>query len=110
MSEAIKLIHPITVEGLGAWTHTTLTTSMYTCHVRSTDISTSGLSITIVQSGSNSVTYTSTAPTTTQRHIEIAGTFMCVAGDVITITTSSSTLNDKLMNTVKTTINLRAGF
>lgn len=98
-----------TICGLGSWTHTAASTAMYTATVKTTNNASSSVSIVIAQTGSTSVSVTSTAPVASQTHEDLQKTFNCVAGDVITITVSSAAATDNQLNEVKSTVKVNLG-
>ncbi len=109
MSDTLKAFQSTTVVGLGTWTHTALNTSMYYVSCQSTENPPSSLSITISQTGSTSVSVTSTVPAAGQIAINLSKIFNCVAGDVLSVAISSSAPIDQQLNTVKSTIVVRIG-
>ena len=95
--------------GLGTWTHTVTATSMYKVQAHCEENPTSSVSIVISQSGSTTASITSTAPRTTQNHVEVQKVFNCVAGDVLTVAISSAAATDNQLNNVKTIVNVSQG-
>lgn len=109
MPNTLRVSQSNVIVGLGTFTHTTLSSTMYNVTVRATEVPTSSLSITIAQSGSASATITSTAPTSAQGHVELQKLFNCASGDVLTITLSSSAPIDNQLNTVKSVVTINVG-
>lgn len=95
--------------GLGTYTHTVANSTMYKVQAHCEENPASSVSIVISQSGSTTATITSTAPASDQNHIEVQKVFNCVAGDVLTVTISSSAAIDNQLNTVKTIVNVSQG-
>ena len=79
---------------------------IYKISCRTTAIPTSGVVLTVSQSGSQSVSYNSGPSTIQQSHMEISQEFDCAIGDVLTMAISSSNMNDISINQVKTTVAL----
>ncbi len=109
MANTLKASKSNVICGLGVFTHTTAVTGPYFVSARCDENPTSGVTITIAQSGSATNTVTSAAPTAAQSDIQLSKLFMCAAGDVITVTLASSTDIDQQYNTVKTTVVLTQG-
>lgn len=97
------------IVGLGTYALTTTTTGIHNVIVTSTIDRSSALIITITQSGSASVSVSSVAPSTSQRHINLQQLLNIVSGDVITVTLSSSAPADNQLNQPKTLINIHVG-
>lgn len=95
--------------GLGTYTYTVAIAGMYFVAAQSLENPPSSLSISLAQTGSTSVSVTSTAPAAAQEAINIQNVFNCAIADVITITISSSAPIDNQLNTVKTIIAIHAG-
>ncbi len=95
--------------GLGTYTHTVASTSMYKVQARTTENPASSVSITISQSGSASATITSDAPSDTQNNIVVQKVFNCVAGDVLTVAITSAAATDNQLNNVKTIVDVSQG-
>lgn len=97
--------------GLGTYVFTAPTTGLYTVSCQATPLPVgSALQIVLAQSGSasNSVTFGGTSTNPAQNQDSIAGNtrFVLVAGDLVTVTVSSSAAVDSLPNAVKGIINL----
>lgn len=85
------------------------TAGNYSITTRTTMVPASSLLVTITQTGSQSVTYTS-APTSPQSNdTQVTGKFNCLVGDIITVAVTSSATADQPPSLIKTTINLRQG-
>lgn len=97
------------IDGLGTWTHTCSATNLYSGSIRCTVIPASSVILTIAQSGSTTVTVSSSAPAAAQQVINLQKIFNCVAGDVITFTIASSAAIDKALNGVESSIILHQG-
>lgn len=97
------------INGLGAWTHTCGATNLYSGSIRCTMIPASSVILTIAQTGSVSVSVSSSAPASPQQIINLQKVFNCVAGDVITFTIASSAAIDKALNGVESSIILHQG-
>lgn len=95
--------------GLGTYTHTAANNGMYYASARSTVNPTSGLILTLAQTGSTSVSVNSPAPSDSQTNIVLSTWFNCAIGDVITITLASSTAIDNQLNTVKSILDIHYG-
>lgn len=67
----------------------------------------SALILTISQSGSQSVSISSAPATSLQSSISLQKALNCAAGDLITVTVTSSAPVDQPPNTIKTTITCR---
>lgn len=109
MANTLKAASSNVICGLGTWTHTIATDGMYATQIRTTNHSPSGISISIAQTGSTSVSITSTPESSVQRHIEMQKVFNCITGDVITITLSSAVPTDQQLNNVKTIARINQG-
>jgi hypothetical protein len=100
--------------GLGTWTFTVVTAGQYTLSCQATLPLGSNLQIVLAQTGSasNSVTVggSSTNPSATQPALGTSTKFQCAAGDVLTVTLTSSNAVDSLPNGVSGTINLFLGY
>jgi len=117
---------------LGSYLYTTKAAGMHTvsCQVNMQPVS--GITITIAQSGSASNSVTSATPAAAptivstanagsgapataiqsnigQNNTQLAATYNCAIGDVLTITLASSTAIDTNINDFKATLNIRAG-
>lgn len=92
--------------GLQTETFTVPLTGLYKISCRTTAIPTSGLLITLSQSGSRTVSVNSGTSTVQQSHMELSYEFNCTTGDVLTMALSSSNVNDVSINQVKTTVAL----
>lgn len=95
--------------GLGSFTYTVSSAGPFSVNVMSSVNPASSLSITIAQSGSQSVSVSSVAPSSVQSHIELSNKFNCAVSDVLTVTISSSAAIDEQLNTVESIVVLRAG-
>lgn len=82
------------IGGLGTFTYTISAIGTYFLECRSTFIAPSGTSLTIAQSGSASNSYSSITLPANATHVEIANSFRCAIGDVLTLTISSSNVSD----------------
>lgn len=71
---------------------------------------TSLLSITVVNTTSSTTLYTSTSPVPSQDFLKFKVPFIATANDVITITYSSSSANDKVLNGLQSTTTVGQGF
>jgi len=67
----------------------------------------SALTITISQSGSQTISLSSAPATAQQLSISLQKAFNCAAGDIITVTVTSSAPIDQPPNMIKTTIQCR---
>lgn len=105
----IKASQTTVVVGLGSWTHTALVNSMYFASITCSEVTPSSVILTIAQTGSTSVSVSSSAPASTQKHIELQKIFNCQIGDVITFTLSSSAAIDNQLNTVKSILKINTG-
>jgi hypothetical protein len=97
------------VVGLGSWLYTIGSTNLHFVSMTCTEVPPSGLTLTIAQTGSTSISVSSPAPASAQQEINLQKVFNCVAGDLITFTLSSSAPIDEQLNTVKTQLIIRAG-
>lgn len=104
MSQPIKDSETSSLSGLGTFTHTTASTGQYRIQVRSTMQPASSLAISIAQTGSASNSISSIAPTPSDTQVGLQGVFQCVAGDLITITLSSSAIIDQGYNVIRSII------
>lgn len=105
----MKATQATTINGLTSSQHKVVAAGNYSITTRTTMVQPSALLVTITQSGSQSVTYTS-APTSPQSgDTQVTGKFNCAAGDLITVAVTSSANADQPPSLVKTTINLRQG-
>jgi hypothetical protein len=107
--ENMKAMQQTVLNGLKTDMHKIVTAGNYSITTRTTMVQPSALVVTITQSGSQSVTYTS-APTSPQSgDTQVTGKFNCAAGDLITVAVTSSANADQPPSLVKTTIDLRQG-
>lgn len=95
--------------GLGSWTHTTTQNGMYFASMSCSEVPPSSIILTIAQSGSASLSVSTSAPATSQGYIDLQQLFNCQAGDVITFTLSSAAEIDNELNTVKTIMKINPG-
>lgn len=109
MANTFKVNQSNVICGLQTTTHTIGTTNMYHVLSKSTIHPGSALSITVSQSGSTTASFTSTAPSSSQRHIELNCSFNCVIGDVITVAITSSAAIDNGLNNVSTVLAIYTG-
>lgn len=95
------------IVGLGTYTYTVPTTGIYTVRLQSTEIPPSGISILVKDNGSTVFT----APTLgeTQSSIQFSFTKLYTAGHAVTVVLASSSANDNLLNSVKTSVGISAG-
>lgn len=97
----------VVAAGLGTWTRNAVgTAGLVLASAVATEVPTSGVILTIAQTGSTSVSVSSATPTAGQNIISLQQLFNCAIGDVITVTIASSTPIDEQLNTVKTTISV----
>jgi hypothetical protein len=106
MSMVIKDFQNTIIDGLGTYTHTCAKTGIYNASAIANVVPASSLSITIAQSGSQSVSVTSGAPAPAQSVINLYQEFNCTAADVITFTITSAAAIDNQLNTVKTILSV----
>jgi hypothetical protein len=97
------------LSGLNTEQHRIVTPGVWSIYTRTTDIPPSGVTVTLSQSGSVTVSHTSTtAPVS--GHLEMNAQFVCQVGDLLTIAvTSTGAANDLPPQMIKTTINLKQG-
>lgn len=102
-------LYPSILNGLLTDTHQVIEAGQYHLDAASTINFGSGLVITLSQSGSQTVSF-STPPTSAQtNHVEISNKFNCAPGDILTVAVTSAADADQPPSLVKTTINLRLG-
>ncbi len=94
--------------GLGSDTYIVGTAGPYQIVAKTTDLPPSGLTLTIAQTGSVSLS-TSVTSGNVQNHIECNLKMNCAAGDTLTVTLASSAAADQPPNMIKTTIDLKQG-
>ncbi len=109
MPNTIKGAQTTSVAGLGVWTHTVATTQMYFASAQCLENPPSGITLTIAQTGSTSVSVSVASPAAAQEAINLQKIFNCVSGDVITFTIASSLDIDNQLNTVKTLLKITQG-
>lgn len=98
------------LSGLRSDQHKVVTPGVYSIYTRTTDIPPTGVIITLSQSGSVTVSHSSATPSPLTGHLEMNAQFVCAAGDVLTVSlTSSGAANDLPPQMIKTTINLKQG-
>lgn len=97
------------LNGLNTYVHTAKQNSMYTVECDTSIQPNSGVSVSIVQAGSASVTVSAPAPVPSQINIPLKAILNCQIGDTITITISSSTVSDEQLNAVKTFLKITPG-
>jgi hypothetical protein len=85
------------------------TAGNYSITTRTTMVPASSLLVTITQTGSQSVTYTSAPTSPVSLDTQVTGKFNCAVGDIITVAVTSSAIADKPPGLIKTEINLRQG-
>jgi hypothetical protein len=88
--------------GLGTCTYTVKTAGAYFVSSQTTTVPPSGLVTVINLNGSPQATSISTDPS--EKTVGVSAVVGCQPGDVITVVLTSSTYNDQLLNTLKTTI------
>jgi len=88
--------------GLGTCSFTVAIAGAYFISSQSTVVPPSGLSVVINLNGSPVATSASTDPS--ERTVGVSGWAQCAISDVITVVFTSSTFNDQLLNTIKSTI------
>jgi len=98
---------PISIVGLGTWTHNVTTPGMRYISAVASEVPPSGLSIVINLNGSPIAT--SVTPSAAQQVVSAQILTQCALNDVLTVVLSSSSPIDNQLNTVKTLINTRAG-
>ena len=82
------------IGGLGTFSYTASVAGVFFLECRSTFIAPSGVILTISQSGSASNSYSSLSLPANATHVEIANSFTCAIGDVITLAVASSNVMD----------------
>ena len=92
--------------GLQTETFTIPVAGIYKISCRTTAIPVTGVVLTLSQTGSQSLSYSSGPSTVQQSHMEISQEFDCAVGDILTMSISSSNMNDISVNQVKTTVAL----
>lgn len=102
MANTLKETKGNVICGLGTFTMTVTTAGIFMMSAVATEVPPSGLSITLAQSGSTSVSVTSTVLSATQNVLALQKLFNCAVSDVLTLTIASSTVSDEQLNTVKT--------
>jgi hypothetical protein len=108
MSQTIVNINQAKIlNQLDTYNHTALLTSMYKVAITLTEQPPSGMSIAIKQNGSTVVT--STAPSSTQGHVELQTILNCAASDTIGVVISSSNANDQGLNSIRGTLTINPG-
>jgi len=97
-----------TMVGLNTYQYAVQTAGIHKCSAIVSDLQTSGLTVTISQSGSVSATIATATEvplpqpnTTGQSSRIIEGLANCQVGDVISFTLTSSQVDDQQLNTVK---------
>lgn len=92
-----------TVEGLGTTTYTVGVAGPHRVRVRSTMVPQSGLVITINLNGSPVMV--SPTISVTEQALSLEAFMQCAVADVITVVlTSSGTMNDSILNDIKSTV------
>jgi hypothetical protein len=87
---------------------TTVTSaSPYNCHVELTELPPSGLVVVVNKNGS--AAYTAPTIGQTQSSLQFKAPLSLTSGDVVTVVLSSSTANDLLLNSVKSTVTVGTG-
>lgn len=93
--------------GLVTYTYTIPSAEIYTVRLQSTEIPPSGISILVKQNGST--VYTAPTLSPTQSAIQFNYSQLYAANDVVTVALSSSSANDLLLNSVKTSVSIGQG-
>lgn len=105
----MKASKPTVSSGLSTDTFIVQVAGVHSIYVNTTVKDPSGLVITLSQSGSRSVSFTSPATSGQTNHVEMNAKFNCAQGDVLTVAVTSSALIDQPPNLIKSIINLRQG-
>jgi hypothetical protein len=92
MSLTLKDFESNGIAGLGTWTHTCGSTAIYSFKLSLFILPPSGMVVTLMQNSSTILTLP--APLTAQSHMEIDTLIDCTAGDILTLTLSSSVNTD----------------
>lgn len=92
---------------LDTYNHTALTTNMYMVSISVSEQPPSGMSILIQQNASTKASFSS--PTPTQGVINLQVVLNCTASDVISVVLSSSSANDKGLNSIRGILNIHVG-
>lgn len=95
------------IVGLGTYVHTVKSTNMYFVNVQVLEVPPSSIVISILQNGTPVVT--SSAPAAAQMALNLQKILNCTAGDVISVSITSSSVLDKQLNTVKSIIIIHQG-
>ena len=105
----MKAMQPSVMNGLNTDLFRVITAGLHSIYVETTVNEPSGLVITLSQSGSQTVSYTTPATSGQTNHVEVNGKFNCAVGDLLTVAVTSSASADQPPSLVKSTINLRQG-
>lgn len=98
------------LSGLRSESYKVTQAGVYSMYTRTTDIPPTGVIVTLSQSGSVTVSHSSTTPSPVQGHIEMNSQFVCAVGDILTVAlTSTGAANDLPPQMIKTTVSLRQG-
>src|SRR5580700_1444449 len=93
------------MSGLNTEQHRIVTPGVWSIYTRTTDIPPTGVIITLSQSGSVTVSHSSSTPSPVTGHLEMNAQFSCQTGDLLTIAiTSTGAANDLPPQMIKTTI------
>lgn len=92
---------------LDTYNHTALLTSMYMVSISVSEQPPSGMSILIQQNSATKASFSS--PTPTQGAISLQVVLNCAANDVISVVLSSSSANDKGLNSIRGLLNIHPG-
>lgn len=107
MSSILIANTPQVFNGLGTLTYTIPSTGNYNVALQCLETPVSGLSIVVNKNGSP--IFTAPVITPTQSALQFKVAFQATAADVITVVLASSTLQDQLKNTVKTSVSIGLG-
>ena len=125
MANTLKINESNVYDGIGTFTRTIIQSldaqgnpdfmgdgpGMHYVGIHVDNIPPSGIIVTLAQTGSASVSVSTSSPSASQPagHIEFSNIFNCSVGDVITVTLASSLPIDEQLNTVKSIIVIRRG-
>lgn len=105
----MKASQATTINGLTSSQHKVVTPGTYSITTRTTMVQPSAVVVTAAQTGSTSLTYTTPTTSPQSGDTQLTGLFNCAAGDLITVSVTSSASADQPPALLQTTINLRQG-